>query len=182
MTESFKLEIDQLKRSKQELRAVQKKYFKAGEKLMKQSEYRREGFEKAKSKEEIEKYRNIKLNELEHYKKEFSMFRGLYSEFNTSFELRTRDLLAFDTQLKKDYCLNWELFSTKIVEDIEFKKLQNRNWQQEDFELDCDIIFEELLPENKIKEAGNRKISIQILLIILILISYNQMKYFVKLI
>lgn len=159
ISESFRLEIEQLKRSKHELRTVQKKYFKASEKLLKQKEYRREGFEKAKTKDEISRYRTSKLNELQHYTHEFEVFRQLYSEFNNSFEVRAKEYVRFDTQLKKDYCLNWELFSTKIIEDIEFKKLQNLNWKPEDFELDCEVIFNDLLPEKLITPLANGALS-----------------------
>ena len=136
-----------LKIRKQELREVQKKYFKSSEKFKKEQQYYWENFEKAQTKEKLLELYNKKESHLKEYKKTFETFRNVYDKKNLKFEERCKDFLKFDTEHKKDYMLNWDLFTKKLIEDIEFKKLQSNKWKPEDIDINCDLIFQSLLPE-----------------------------------
>ena len=131
---------------KQELREVQKKYFKSSEKFLKERQYYWENFEKAQTKEKLGELYQKKEAHLRDYKKTFDIFRTVYDKKNIKFEERTKNFLAFDTLKKKDYVLNWDLFTKKLIEDIEFNKIKTNRWKKEDLEVDCDKVFEPLLP------------------------------------
>ena len=132
---------------KQELREVQKKYFKSSEKYSKEKQYYWENFEKAHTKDKLQDLFLKKENLLRSYEKTFEIFRKVYDKKNEKFEERTKKFLKFDTKMKKDYVLNWDLFTKKLIEDIEFNKLQTNKWKKEDIEIDCDEIFKSLWPE-----------------------------------
>jgi hypothetical protein len=147
LQKSFEKDIMDLKVRKQELREVQKKYFKSSEKFLKEKQYYWENFEKAQTKDKLMDLYHKKENHLKEYKKTFEIFRNVYDKKNIKFEERCKQFLIFDTEKKKDYMLNWDLFTKKLIEDIEFNKLQTNKWKVEDIEINCDSIFQSLLPE-----------------------------------
>lgn len=144
---SFEKDISDLRIRKQELREVQKKYFKASEKYVRERQYYWENFEKAQTKEKLGEMYEKKEGLLREYKKTFEMFRTVYDKKNLKFEERSKAFLDFDTQKKRDYALNWDLFTKKLIEDIEFNKLNSNKWKKEDIEVDCDALFKPLLPK-----------------------------------
>ena len=142
---------------KQELREIQKKYFKSSEKYLKEKQYYWENFEKAQTKDKLNELFEKKESLLRQYQKTFEIFRSVYDQKNEKFEERTKQFLEFDTQRKKDYVLNWDLFTKKLIEDIEFNKLHSNKWKQEDIDVDCDQIFKSLWPEmGKDKPSNSR--------------------------
>jgi len=147
LQKSFEKDIMDLKIRKQELREIQKKYFKSSEKFLKEKQYYWENFEKAQTKDKLIDMYHKKENHLREYKKTFETFRSVYDKKNLKFEERCKQFLGFDTQRKKDYMLNWDLFTKKLIEDIEIHKLNTNKWKEEDIEVDCDSLFKSLLPE-----------------------------------
>lgn len=154
MQKAFEKDIQDLRMRKQELREVQKKYFKSSEKFTKEKRYYWDNFEKAQTKDKLDELHLKKQRNLRDYKKTFEHFRSVYDKKNLKFEERSKKFLSFDTQKKKDYMLNWDLFTKKLIEDIEFHKLQTNKWAPEDIEIDCDSLFQSVLPEMG-KELGN---------------------------
>jgi hypothetical protein len=146
LQKGFEKDLADLKIRKQDLREVQKKYFKSSEKFVKERQYYWENFEKAQTKEKLNEMFQKKEKHLKDYKKTFDIFRNVYDKKNLKFEERAKTFLAFDTLKKKDYMLNWDLFTKKLIEDIEFHKLTTNKWKKEDIEVDCDHIFRPLLP------------------------------------
>lgn len=157
LNKGFEKDILDLKMRKQELREIQKKYFKSSEKYLKEKQYYWENFEKAQTKDKLNELFEKKESLLRQYQKTFEIFRSVYDQKNEKFEERTKQFLEFDTQRKKDYVLNWDLFTKKLIEDIEFNKLHSNKWKQEDIDVDCDQIFKSLWPEmGKDKPSNSR--------------------------
>lgn len=147
MQKAFEKDIQDLRMRKQDLREIQKKYFKSSEKYTKEKRYYWDNFEKAQTKDKLDEMHRKKQKHLREYKKTFEHFRSVYDKKNLKFEERSKAFLAFDTQKKKDYMLNWDLFTKKLIEDIEFNKLQTNKWTAEDIDIDCDALFRSILPE-----------------------------------
>lgn len=146
LQKGFEKDLADLKMRKQDLREVQKKYFKSSEKFVKERQYYWDNFEKAQTKEKLNEMFQKKEKHLKEYKKTFDIFRSVYDKKNLKFEERAKSFLAFDTLKKKDYMLNWDLFTRKLIEDIEFHRITTNKWKKEDIEVDCDHIFRPLLP------------------------------------
>lgn len=142
----FERDLTDLKTRKQNLRAVQKKYFKSSEKFLKEKEYYWGNYEKALSKTKLAEMFQKKKKNLSEYRDSFKTFKNVYDQKNLTFENRTLDFLELDTEKKKDFMLNWDLFTKKLIEDIELKKILTNKWKPEQLEVDCDEMFKSVLP------------------------------------
>lgn len=159
LQKGFEKDLNDLRARKQELREVQKKYFKSSEKFVKEKRYYWDNFEKAQPKDKLDELHRRKSAHLREYQKTFDHFRGVYDRKNLRFEERSKAFLSFDTTKKKDYMLNWDLFTKKLIEDIEFHKLQAHKWAPKDLEVDCDVLFASVLPEMGRESGSSRRLT-----------------------
>lgn len=153
----FKRNFEELQSKKQEVRFVQKKYFKVAQKHLKEKEYFKNNYEKALSKTKLNELRSKKYSRMKEYEKVFLSFKELFQHKNSEFEKYSTNFIELDTKTKKEICLSWDLLSTKLIEDIELLKVKNNKWSEGQINLDIQDIFCNLLNEKNKNKNKNKQ-------------------------
>lgn len=140
--------FEELQGKKQEVRSVQKKYFKISQKLLKEKQYFQNNYDKALSIEKLEMMKMKKSALLNEYQTVFLSFKELFEHKNFEIEKICKSFIEMDTKTKKEICLTWDFLTTKLIEDIEVQKVENNKWNKGQIDVDIQNIFSSFFPQN----------------------------------